>query len=58
MTENLKKLSLILLGLFFIGGLANFGRVFLISIAGKKFCLKICLFIYMGNLDILDTIFF
>ncbi|KAK6645419.1 hypothetical protein RUM43_001696 [Polyplax serrata] len=35
MKKNLRRVSTILLGLFCVGGLANFGRVYLISVAGQ-----------------------
>ncbi|KAG8239248.1 hypothetical protein J437_LFUL010638, partial [Ladona fulva] len=36
MRENLKALSLVLVGVFLIGGLCNFGRVYLMSISGQR----------------------
>lgn len=35
MKKNLKKLCAILTGVFVIGGLCNFGRVYLMSISGS-----------------------
>ena len=37
MKENLNKLSVALLGIFIIGGLCNFGRVYLMSISGTHY---------------------
>ena len=37
MKENLNKLCVILMGVFLVGGLCNFGRVYLMSISGKNF---------------------
>lgn len=34
MRENLTTLSVVLLGVFLVGGLCNFGRVYLMSISG------------------------
>ncbi|XP_069698495.1 ATP-binding cassette sub-family B member 10, mitochondrial isoform X2 [Periplaneta americana] len=36
MRENLNKLSVILLGVFVVGGLCNFGRVYLMSVSGQR----------------------
>ncbi|XP_049842197.1 ATP-binding cassette sub-family B member 10, mitochondrial-like [Schistocerca gregaria] len=35
-TENLKRMSLMLLGVFLIGGLCNFGRVYLMAVSGYR----------------------
>jgi ATP-binding cassette subfamily B (MDR/TAP) protein 10 len=34
MRENLTALSMVLLGVFLVGGLCNFGRVYLMSVSG------------------------
>ena len=36
MRENLTTLSVVLLGVFLVGGLCNFGRVYLMSVSGVK----------------------
>lgn len=40
MQQNLQKVCLALTGVFLIGGIANFGRVYLMNVAGKKFGLN------------------
>jgi ATP-binding cassette subfamily B (MDR/TAP) protein 10 len=34
MREDLTELSVVLLGVFLVGGLCNFGRVYLMSVSG------------------------
>ncbi|KAJ9579752.1 hypothetical protein L9F63_004589, partial [Diploptera punctata] len=41
MKENLNTLSAALLGIFIIGGLCNFGRVYLMSISGQRITQKL-----------------
>jgi ATP-binding cassette subfamily B (MDR/TAP) protein 10 len=36
MRENLTTLSVVLLGVFLVGGLCNFGRVYLMSVSGTE----------------------
>lgn len=36
MKENLKKISLLLLGVFIIGGICNFGRIYFMSTSGHR----------------------
>ncbi|XP_074097686.1 ATP-binding cassette sub-family B member 10, mitochondrial [Cotesia typhae] len=36
MRENLKKISLLLLGVFIIGGICNFGRIYFMSTSGHR----------------------
>ncbi|XP_021935969.1 ATP-binding cassette sub-family B member 10, mitochondrial isoform X2 [Zootermopsis nevadensis] len=36
MRENLSELSVVLLGVFVVGGLCNFGRVYLMSVSGQR----------------------
>jgi hypothetical protein len=36
--ENLNNICKILLGVFLVGAVANFGRVYLISVSGKYMC--------------------
>jgi len=36
MRENLTTLSVVLLGVFLVGGLCNFGRVYLMSVSGRE----------------------
>lgn len=50
MKKNLRRVSTILLGLFCVGGLANFGRVYLISVAGLfNWTLPIIHLTYISN---------
>ena len=39
-TERLKGIYKILFGIFIVGGLANFGRVYLMRISGKIICVQ------------------
>lgn len=51
MKEKLKNISLIMLGVFFVGAAANFGRIYLIQSTGEKIIMRLRQDLFKSTMD-------